>query len=67
MLHVLTAQIVADERERAIQRRLREQAVRREAVAANAIRPAQAANVHTEAKSTERPCGDCPPVGATAC
>jgi len=67
MLHVLTAQLAADERERAIQRRLREQAVRREAVAAKAARPAQTVPANAQAKGTERPRGDCPPVGAGAC
>lgn len=66
MLHVLTAQIVADERERVIQRRLRDQANRREAMAARVAQPATTAPAHTQASHAERPCGACPPARATA-
>jgi hypothetical protein len=66
MLHVLTAQLVADERERAIQRRLRDQSARREAMAAKAARSAQAVPAHSHESHAERPCGACPPVRAAA-
>jgi len=67
MLHVLTAQLVADERERAIQRRLQEHALRREAMVAKATLLAQTAHVHDPATHTaDRPCGVCPPARATA-
>jgi len=66
MLHVLTAQIVADERERVIQRRLRDQADRRQAMAARAAQPAAAIPAHIHASHAERPCGVCPPARATA-
>jgi len=66
MLHVLTAQIVADERERAIQRRLRNAALQREAMAAKAAQPNQAAAPNTHSSHAERPCATCPPARAAA-
>jgi len=66
MLHVLTAQIVAEERERAIQRRLRDQGNRREAMAAKAVQPAPAVLAHNHTAHAERPCGACPPARASA-
>jgi hypothetical protein len=68
MLQVLTAQIVAEERERAIQRRLREGAVRREATLA-ATAAAVVPGVHhgPNVHSSDARCGACPPAAAGAC
>ena len=60
MLHVLTAQIVAEERERAIQRRLREHAMRQEALAAKAAAAAPKVPAHDpRSHAPDRPCGAC--------
>ena len=62
MLHVLTAQILADERERAIQRRLQEHALRLEAMEAKAARRAMMSGDQDAASgAADRPCAPCPP------
>ena len=68
MLQVLTAQIIADERERAIHRRLKEDAVRREARLASAVGPASPVGRHgAQTHPDGRRCGACPPAAAGAC
>lgn len=68
MLQVLTAQMIAEDRERAIQRRLREGAVRRDAKAAVAARQAAPAAVHDPAIHTAGlRCGACRPSAVGAC
>ena len=66
MLNVLTAQIIAEERERAIQRRLHEAALRREAMAAKAVAPAPTTSVTDPATSVSRREGDGRPPRAAA-
>lgn len=62
MLHVLTAQIAAEERERAIQRRLREHAVQQESMAAKAAAAAPRPAEHDPTShAPDRPCGACKP------
>jgi hypothetical protein len=61
MLHVLTAQSLAEERERAIQRRLREREVWLAARAAKAAEPGRVA----PAPAADRSSGACPPAPAT--
>jgi len=62
MLHVLTAQILADERELAIQRRLRENGLREEArLARAAAERAPGLARGTVEEEPNRPCIDCPP------
>jgi hypothetical protein len=63
MLHVLTAQSLAEERERAIQRRLRKREVWLEARAAKAAQPDRLA--HAPAAAADRPSGARPPAAAT--
>ena len=67
MLHVLTAQIVAEERERAIQRRLREAAVRREAATTGRVEAPPAPRHDASLHAAGRRCGACPPAAAGAC
>jgi hypothetical protein len=65
MLHILNAQMLAAERERTIQRRLREAAVRADVLAANASaeeRPHDP-GIHREG----RRCGACGPAAISAC
>lgn len=57
MLHVLTAQILAGERERAIQRDLRDLALRREAEAATSR---EATPVRDRGATADLRCADCP-------
>ena len=65
MLHVLTAQILADERERAIQRRLRILGLRREARVARSAGAAPSTPRHdASAHPKGQRCGDCPQAAA---
>jgi hypothetical protein len=67
MLQVLTAQIVASEREMAIQRRLQERANVRLALAAKAAEQATATPTSHDpaAHAAHRPCVACQAAGAT--
>jgi hypothetical protein len=64
MLHVLNAQILAGERERAIQRDLRDLTLRREAEAALATEATR--RFRTPGPPEDRRCADCPALPAGA-
>ncbi len=60
MLQFLNARILADERERTIQRQLREHAIRREAEVAMAGTTTRASAPETRSATADRLCPDCP-------
>ena len=60
MLQFLNARILADERERTIQRQLREHAIRREAEVAMAATAAGATAPEARPATADRLCPDCP-------
>lgn len=68
MLQVLTAELIARERELAIQRRLREGAIRRDAAEATRAPAAVPAAQHDPAvHGAGRRCGACAPSAVGAC
>jgi hypothetical protein len=60
MLQILNAKILADDREREIQRQLRERAIRREAEVAFAEAVTPRATKMSQGAGADRRCPDCP-------